>query len=122
MSVVVGPNDELIVADWLNNRVMLFPTGSQTSTEVSAFELLGQATFQSTQSDNSLSGLNGPAQVAYDPIRDTLWVADSANNRILRFSNISTVVVHQLSSLNVVVGFQGNLPNLYAYPKGKSLP
>jgi len=122
--MALGKNNALYVSDLVNNRVLLFPQGTPGSNDIEAVDILGQPTFFSTQSGNSMAELNQPAQIAYDSFRDTLWVADSGNNRILRFSNISAnqnVPVEQLSSLNVVVDFLGATPSLYAYPKSTVL-
>jgi len=87
---------------------MLFPPGPPIANNIAAYD--------------TLVGMTSPSQIAYDPIRDVLWVADSGGNQILRFDNISANIpplVQQLSSLNVVVNFQGATPNLNAFPKGK---
>ena len=58
-----------------------------------------------------------PYDAAYNGVANTLWVLDTFNSRLLRFSKF-IVRVQNLSSLDVVITFQGQQPTVFAYPKG----
>jgi sugar lactone lactonase YvrE len=82
--VAVDGNNNLYVADFGNNRVLFYLSGSTTATGV-----YGQASFTSSTASVSATGLNGPAGVAVDT-GNNLYVADSTNNRVLLYPASST--------------------------------
>jgi DNA-binding beta-propeller fold protein YncE len=94
--VAVDPtNHYLYVADQSNNRVMIFSTSSMSNGKNAAYEF-GQPSgtaFTSTSANQggstSQSGLSAPIGVALDTTNHYLYVADSANNRVMIFSSSS---------------------------------
>ncbi len=83
--VAVDSSDNLYVADYLNNRVLFYPSGSTTATRV-----YGQnGSFTTNVSGVSATGLNGPNRVVLDS-GGNLYVADSLNNRVLFYPSGST--------------------------------
>jgi sugar lactone lactonase YvrE len=101
------------VADWANNRVLRFdhPLSSQNPDAV-----LGQPDFNSSWFNNGgpTVGLGLPIDVGLDS-RGGLFVADSGNNRVLRYSHPGEAVVPdcvfgQLGSMTSVDANHGLRP------------
>ncbi len=82
--LALDASGNLYVADSANNRVLYFPAGSTTATQV-----WGQPDFVSSGSGTSATALFVPAGLALDP-GGNLYVADSSNNRVLYFAAGST--------------------------------
>lgn len=75
----------LYVADFTNSRVLRFPSPFDNPTRIEPDAVYGQPNFTTlTASAPSATSLNQPRSVACDPFGN-LWVADTGNNRILRF-------------------------------------
>ena len=75
-------NGNLWVSDYGNSRVVVFPAGSTTPSLV-----LGQTSTQSLGGASSTDyGLAGPMGMVFNSDCSLLWVVDSINNRILRYS------------------------------------
>ena len=74
----------LLVADSGNNRVMYWAQVPRTS-GASASYVIGQTDFARTASGTSSQGMFTPFGVASDGTR--IYVADSSNNRVLRFDS-----------------------------------
>ena len=90
LGLAVDPNSgNLYVADYGNNRVLRFPSPFDNPTVVEPDAVYGQPNF-STLSVGvpSATSLHGPRSLAFDP-GGNLWVADTGNHRILRFSAAS---------------------------------
>src|SRR5579885_1962874 len=87
----------LWVADSFNNRILMYPSSSLSTNGASATVELGQPSgtaFTSSTANNgglSASTLSFPNCLAFDS-SGNLWVADSNNNRILKYpsSSLST--------------------------------
>jgi uncharacterized protein (TIGR03437 family) len=95
----------LYVADTSDNRVLRFPSPFANSGSVQPDAVYGQpdfTTFTANSSGVSASSLNGPTATAFDSAGN-LWVADTGNNRVLRFaaSTLNNVVP---PSADTVVG------------------
>ena len=77
----------LAVADWGNNRVLIFdriPTANGAAADV----VLGQSDFNSSAPTTSETGMRGPNGVFLD--RQRLFVADTLNHRVLIYNSISS--------------------------------
>ena len=88
--VWITPDDSLWVADTDNNRVLRFNNASTKPSGAAADGVLGQSDFTSGLPATTRRGMNSPG---YRPFVDTtgsLWIADSDNNRVLRFSPDAT--------------------------------
>ncbi len=84
--------NRLAVADYGNNRVVIYDTAALQNGEP-AILLLGQLDFNYSTVAVSATGMRGPQSVAYLPEKDRLFVADTFNSRVLVFDNISTGAV-----------------------------
>ena len=96
--VAVDASGRLFVADTNNNRVLVFATPWTSSL---ASIVLGQTSMSGSGAGAGLGQLNGPEGLFVDGAGD-LWVADTGNHRVLRFSTISTG-----ASADFAVGFPG---------------
>lgn len=77
-------NNRLFVAEYWNNRVLVFDTASISDGE-NAAKVLGQPDFLNNGGTTTQAGLRTPNDAAYDAVRNYLFVADSGNNRVLVF-------------------------------------
>jgi hypothetical protein len=100
VGLALDSSGNLYVADWTNNRVLFYLSGSTTATRV-----YGQGgSFTSNASSNggvSANSLNGPQSVVLDA-SGNLYVADTYNNRVLFYpagSTTATQVYGQGGSL-----------------------
>ena len=87
-SLFMDRKGRLWVADSDNNRVLMFAAASAIGTNSSASHVYGQPDFTTASVAVSATKMNFPRGVWVDA-NDRLWVADSNNNRILRFDDIS---------------------------------
>lgn len=94
MGLVTDANDNLAVADYGNNRVLIFEWPLETGTH--AMWVVGQgegqvgndAFYRNAAPNPPTSGsLNGPTDVAVNAQSSELYVADSGNNRVLVFAD-----------------------------------
>lgn len=77
----------LYVADTGNHRVLRFPSPFANPTRIEPDAVYGQSGFTArTPNPNGVTrnSMNAPRALAFDPLGN-LWVADSGNNRVLRF-------------------------------------
>jgi uncharacterized protein (TIGR03437 family) len=130
-------NNELYVADWQNNRVVVLPWGSSncpapaTSCFAPAPRVLGQDRFN-TNSINLIEGKEfyfysparggaADAAVAMDSTGDTphLYVADPYNNRVLGFRDVRKLVPG--SAADIVIGQPDLSTAVCNYPSGDIL-
>lgn len=99
-SVAIDSTGTLYVMDRLNNRVLRFTNAATKGLAGGAFAdgLFGQSNFQAkgTGLTSSTFGLN-PWSLTTDS-SGNLWVADTANNRVLEFSSPSTAAVGAAAS------------------------
>jgi uncharacterized protein (TIGR03437 family) len=85
-------NGNLYVADTANNRVVRYLSPFDNQTRIEPDAVYGQANFSNrTAGTPSASSMNAPRGVAVDAAGN-LWVADTGNNRVLRFAaaNLNT--------------------------------
>jgi sugar lactone lactonase YvrE len=90
VSVFVDANDNLWVAEYLNNRVTKFVSASTLANGASASVVVGQAGFGSSGGGDGDTRMNYPGGVFVDS-SDTLWVVEQGNDRVIRFANASTL-------------------------------
>ncbi len=100
----------LYVADYGNNRVLRFPSPFANQGRVEPDAVYGQPDFSSLGTNTDGIGRNsmsGPRSVAFDS-SGNLWVADSGNQRVLRFNG--SVLDSLTPEADVVLG-QANFLN-----------
>jgi sugar lactone lactonase YvrE len=86
LGVAVDPTTgNLYVADFGDNRVVRFPSPFANPARIEPDAVYGQASFSGATAGLSATAMSGPRAVACDAAGN-LWVADSGNNRILRFA------------------------------------
>jgi sugar lactone lactonase YvrE len=103
--IFVDPNGRLWVADSGNNRVLRFDLASLIGpTNPSADRVLGQPDFATIAAGTSNVKMSNPFGLTVDG-SGVLWVADSGNNRVLRFDAAATLASGAVA--NGVLG-QGN--------------
>jgi sugar lactone lactonase YvrE len=78
----------LWVADSGNHRVLMFEAAVYRNTQAYPDRVYGQATFATNASGVTSSAMYNPYALFVDTT-DRLWVADSGNNRVLRFDAVS---------------------------------
>jgi len=86
IGLAVNPlNGDLYVADFGDNRVLRFLAPFSNPSRIEPDAVIGQPTFSNrTAGSTSATTLNQPRTVAFDPTGN-LWVADTGNQRVLRF-------------------------------------
>jgi len=101
--VALDSSGDLYVADIYNNRVLFYPYGSTTATQV-----YGQGgSFTSNGASTGNGGLNNPMYIAPDSSGD-LYVVDRSNNRVLFYPFGSTTATRVYGQLN---NFATSAPN-----------
>ena len=80
----------LFVADYTNNRVMIFDVSNITTNGMSAINVFGQTDFTSATSGHTTSTLYRPNGVSFDSVNKRLFVTDNLNNRIMVFDTNTT--------------------------------
>jgi sugar lactone lactonase YvrE len=86
-SVAVDPTSgKVFVADTNNNRVLRYDSVAAMTSGASAEAFFGQASVSGNGAATTPKEMSAPFGVAVDQ-NGTLWVADSGNNRVLRFDN-----------------------------------
>lgn len=100
--IALDSKGHLFVADGNNNRVLIFNSAAGKQNGANADAVLGQPDFTSGGNSfilqNTLSQPNG---VGVDTVNNRLWVVDTYNNRILRFTiNISPGIASSKSSFS----------------------
>jgi sugar lactone lactonase YvrE len=79
---------QLWVADTNNNRVLRFSAAAQIRNGAAADRVYGQPGFTTNTDATTQSGMGSPIGVWVDA-SDRLWIADSDNNRVLRYDGIT---------------------------------
>jgi sugar lactone lactonase YvrE len=87
-SAVAVAGDTVWVADKNNNRVLRFEHAASKPNGADADGVLGQPDFTSNAAAATPNGMNYVRGITVDGTR--LWVADSSNNRVLRFENAAS--------------------------------
>lgn len=112
--VAVDADGNLYVTDQTNHRVLRFDDPSSKMSGDDADAVFGQDDFMSGDSASMPNRFFYPERLAVDA-EGTLWLADSANNRILGFKNASTLGNGPMPDF--VVG----QPDLDSYDRGLSV-
>ncbi|MCU0494071.1 MAG: NHL repeat-containing protein, partial [Chloroflexaceae bacterium] len=112
----------LWVADTNNSRVLRFDNAATLPNGANASGVLGQPGFTSNTFATSQSGMSFPTGVAVDGA-GRLWVADNANNRVLRFDNAATLpnganASGVLGQANFTSRTAATSPNGMGFPNG----
>jgi DNA-binding beta-propeller fold protein YncE len=89
----ITTDDSLWVTDRNNNRLLRFSNASTKSSGAAADGVLGQPDFASKLSATTRSGLRSPYGKPFVDNDGRLWVADSYDNRVLRFTPPPSVVI-----------------------------
>ncbi len=85
--ILCSPSGRLWVTDTYNNRILRFDNAAAKPSGSPADGVLGEATFGGAGGNNCTpSRLLRPTAIALHS-SGVLWVADSSNNRVLRFDN-----------------------------------
>jgi sugar lactone lactonase YvrE len=112
--LTVDNDGRLFISDTSNNRILIYPPiPSSTPTNNIAIDVIGQTDFGS----NLVGQLNFPKGITFDTKYAALWVADTGNNRVLRFPfgvNVDN------NATDVTVTFAGRKPDVTISPKGKN--
>jgi sugar lactone lactonase YvrE len=88
--VYVDSSGRLWVADSGNNRVLRFDLASFLSNNAPASAVLGQPNFTTVAAGTTQAKMSSPYGIYLDSA-GVLWVADSSNNRVLRFDAAATL-------------------------------
>ena len=113
---------EVYVADTGNNRILVYPINGGAISPV-ATRVIGQLDFR-YRSPNQLSGSEFSTSVGASAILDTkavpphLYIADTANNRVLAYNDFTTAKSGQQADL--VIGQPDFLRAIVNYPSGKA--
>jgi sugar lactone lactonase YvrE len=89
-ALAIDSGDNLWVSDTTNNRVLCYESAASKANGANADIVLGQPDFTTGTAATSQSGFSAPNGLAFD-ILDRLYVADTANNRVLVFSEPLTL-------------------------------
>jgi sugar lactone lactonase YvrE len=89
LSIYLDAKGRLWVPDYYGNRVLRFDFATLCDSSPSASRVYGQPNFATSTAGTTVAQMNLPQDVCVDSA-DRLWVADSSNNRVLRFDSIST--------------------------------
>ena len=89
VSIFLDTKGRLWVSDWVGSRVLRFDFASSCDSSPSANRVYGQPDFTTGTAATTSTGMKQPFGVCVDSA-DRLWVADSGNNRVLRFDSITT--------------------------------
>ena len=89
-SVIVDPvTRRVFVAEEGNNRILRYASADALANGAAAEVVFGNENFTSIAPSATAAKMNQPYGAWITP-DDSLWVADSKNNRLLRFNNAST--------------------------------
>jgi uncharacterized protein (TIGR03437 family) len=87
LGLAVDPtNGNLYAVDFGNNRVLRYPSPFDNPTQIQPDAVYGQPNFTTFSSGTTAASMKQPRGVAVDSTGN-LWVADTGNNRVLRFSS-----------------------------------
>jgi sugar lactone lactonase YvrE len=111
--VAVDGAGALYIADTFNNRVLVYTSPWSDAT---ADVVIGQSAMNGGAAGSSLNQLRAPEGVFVDS-GGALWVADTGNNRVLKFSTIATGA----SAAFAIGGSGGPSSTTLSAPRGVSI-
>lgn len=116
-------NHRLFVSDKDNNRVLVYNlTAANLLMDHIPDYVLGQTNFYSHAAATTQSGMSGPFGLAYDSVKNYLYVADSNNNRVLVFDVVSVVngenAIKVLGQIDFVSGGSALTRKNFSSPTG----
>jgi DNA-binding beta-propeller fold protein YncE len=103
-----GANQQLLVADSSNDRILDYDLTNGITSDMSAVSVVGQPDFNSNGSSDTQNGLNYPSGIYFDDSTNTLWVSDSNNNRVLSYNLTFTVSIATTSLPDTETGANYN--------------
>ncbi len=112
----------LFVADWTNNRVLVFNLSSGITDGMNASNVLGQTSFTTKGTATSQSGFSQPNGADYDTVHKRLFVTENINNRVLVFDLSSGITgngmaaSHILGQTDFVSGITGTTQKKLSFP------
>jgi len=112
-------NDRLFVADSQRHRVLVFDTSTITNGEAAAY-VLGQTSLTTSTSGTTQSKIKLPWGVAYDDVRDYLFVSENGNHRITVF-DVATITngenaINVLGQTGFTVAVSGTTQANFKWP------
>jgi DNA-binding beta-propeller fold protein YncE len=119
MGLVTDVNDNLVVADHGNNRVLVYQWNEAGTIGPHANWLIGQEisgegnepfTFNAAPDPPNQRSMNGPTSVVANLVGDAIYVADTGNNRIL-FFNSEPPIDNEADGLIGQPDYSSNAPN-----------
>ena len=121
-SIFLDTKGRLWVPDYAGHRVLRFDFASSCDSSPSASRVYGQPDFTTGTAATTSTGMTGPYGVCVDSA-DRLWVADTGNNRVLRFDSITTkpsgaAADGVLGQANFTTATPGSGNNGMVYPIG----
>jgi uncharacterized protein (TIGR03437 family) len=93
--IAVDNNGRLFVADYGNNRVLVFTDSAHAANGP-------QSVLQLTTSDTTTGTLKGPYGIALSTNTGDLWVAQLAESRILHYPEFSELILNQVAVGQIV--------------------
>jgi sugar lactone lactonase YvrE len=88
--VFITPDDQLWVTDYINHRMLRFNNASTKANGAAADGVIGQPDFTTMTSGTTSQKLAYPYYAPFVDPGGSLWVPDTGNNRVLRFSPDAT--------------------------------
>ncbi len=110
--VELDPSGRLYVSEDVGNRVTWFDSAYAKPNGANADGVFGEPDFVTDSAVAAQNGLAEPWGTCVDPVTNTLWVADAANNRVLRFTASSPLTsVASASTHPTQFSLEQNYPN-----------
>lgn len=114
-AIAFSPSGALFVCDHANHRVMRFDQASSLTNGAPADAVFGQADFNTDTSGTNLAKFDTPRGIAVSPA-GSLFVADTANQRVLRFDNAE--LAESGGAANAVFGAPADVRQAMSFPDG----
>ncbi len=95
--------EQLILPVFGENRVLVYDELPDDNQENAAF-VIGQDSFTSLVASVGINRFDSPTSVFYSADQDSLWISDSANNRIAVYDNSQLPLIASPTTASFVVG------------------